>query len=167
MKFLAEKRKLKDGAVVRLEVGLATLAKASEDTQVMQEELSVKNAEIAEKKVIVEELIADITQKSEIAGKQAKIATEKKKELDVAAVEIARESAIADEKLKAAEPAVARAQAAVADIKQSEITEIKNLPQPPLAVALVCAIAFNFFEKDPKIAKDESWPNVKTALLGK
>ena len=167
MKFLNEKRKLKDGAVVRLEVGLATLAKASEDTQVMQEELSVKNAEIAEKKVIVEELIADITQKSEIAGKQAKIATEKKKELDVAAVEIARESAIADEKLKAAEPAVARAQAAVADIKQAEITEIKNLPQPPLAVALVCAIAFNFFEKDPKIAKDESWPNVKTALLGK
>ena len=78
MKFLAEKRKLKDGAVVRLEVGLATLAKASEDTQVMQEELSVKNAEIAEKKGIVEELIADITQKSEIAGKQAKIATEKK-----------------------------------------------------------------------------------------
>ena len=61
MDFLNQKRKLKDSAVVRLEVGLATLAKASEDTQVMQEELSVKNAEIAEKKVIVEELIEDIT----------------------------------------------------------------------------------------------------------
>ena len=61
MDFLNQKRKLKDSAVVRLEVGLATLSKASEDTQVMQEELSVKNAEIAEKKVIVEELIEDIT----------------------------------------------------------------------------------------------------------
>ena len=61
MDFLNQKRKLKDSAVVRLEVGLATLAKASEDTQVMQEALSVKNAEIAEKKVIVEELIEDIT----------------------------------------------------------------------------------------------------------
>ena len=113
MQFLEQNRKKLTNAVVRLEGGLTTLAKAQEDTQILKEELAVQNAEIAEKKAIVEELLADIAQKSEIAGRQQKIATEKKKELDIAAVEIAKESAIADEKLKEAEPAVAAAQAAV------------------------------------------------------
>jgi hypothetical protein len=59
-----------DSNVRRLEGGLATLAKAQEDTEVLSKELAIKNAEIAEKKTVVEELIADITDKSEIAGKQ-------------------------------------------------------------------------------------------------
>jgi hypothetical protein len=36
----------------------------------LSKELALKNEEIAEKKKVVEELIADITEKSEIAGKQ-------------------------------------------------------------------------------------------------
>ena len=138
MKFLEQKRKKLTNAVVRLEGGLTTLAKAQEDTQILKEELAVQNAEIAEKKAIVEELIADITQKSEIAGKQQAAASAKKKELDVAAAEIARESAIADEKLKMAEPAVAAAQAAVKEIKPNDIVEIRNLASPALAVQMVC-----------------------------
>jgi hypothetical protein len=35
----------------------------------LSKELAIKNAEIAEKKTVVEELIADITEKSEVAGK--------------------------------------------------------------------------------------------------
>jgi dynein heavy chain len=61
MKFLANKRKMLDAAVIRLEGGLTTLEKAAEDTKTLSEELAIKNADIAEKKIIVEELIADIT----------------------------------------------------------------------------------------------------------
>jgi hypothetical protein len=34
----------------------------------LSKELAIKNEEIAEKKAVVEELIADITEKSEVAG---------------------------------------------------------------------------------------------------
>ena len=41
MNFLGTKRKELDGSVTRLEGGLATLAKATDDTAVLQEELAV------------------------------------------------------------------------------------------------------------------------------
>lgn len=49
----------------------------------LSEELAIKNAEIAEKKVVVQELIADITEKSDIAAKQQAIAKEKSEFLAV------------------------------------------------------------------------------------
>ena len=110
MKFLASKRKSLDSAVRRLEGGLTTLAKASEDTQILSEELAVKNAVIAEKKVVVEALIANIQGKTEIAQKQQKIATDKKAILDVQAVEIGEAEADAKRDLEAAAPALAAAQ---------------------------------------------------------
>ena len=54
----------------RLEGGLATLANASEVCQELSEELAIKNTIIAEKKVVVEAIIADIAGKTEIASKQ-------------------------------------------------------------------------------------------------
>jgi len=69
--------------VRRLEGGLSTLETASEATKVLSEELAVKNAIIAEKKVIVEKIIFDIQGKSEIAGKKQKAAAEKKAKLSI------------------------------------------------------------------------------------
>jgi dynein heavy chain, axonemal len=102
-----------DSGVLRLEGGLTTLAKASEDTKILSDELAIKNADIAEKKVVVEELIADITQKSEVAGKQQKIATEKKAFLSVQSVEIAAKKEEADRDMEAAAPALLAAKAAL------------------------------------------------------
>lgn len=70
IKFLANNRKFIDSQIRRLEGGLTTLAKAQEDTEILSQELAIKNAEIAEKKKIVEELIEDIQAKSIIASKQ-------------------------------------------------------------------------------------------------
>jgi len=102
-----------DSGVLRLEGGLTTLAKASEDTKILSDELAIKNADIAEKKVVVEELIADITQKSEVAGKQQKIATEKSAFLSVQSVEIAAKKEEADRDMEAAAPALLAAKAAL------------------------------------------------------
>lgn len=90
----------------RLEGGLTTLAKAQEDTEVLSKELAIKNEEIAEKKKIVEELIADITEKSEIAGKQQAFAAEKKEQLDAQSIIIAREEEEARIALDEALPAL-------------------------------------------------------------
>lgn len=56
--------------------------------QSLSEELEIKNAVIADKKVIVQQIIVDIQGKSEIAAKQQKAASEKKAILAVQAVEI-------------------------------------------------------------------------------
>jgi len=58
-----------DGSVTRLEGGLATLATASDVTAVLQEELEVKDADIAEKKAVVETMISNINAKTKIASK--------------------------------------------------------------------------------------------------
>lgn len=110
---------------------MTTLAKAQEDTEALSQDLAIKNAEITEKKKVVEELIEDILQKSEIAGKQKEVASEKKAFLDVQSVIIAQEEAEASKALEEAIPALEAAKEALNNIKAADITEIKALPQPP------------------------------------
>lgn len=125
MKFLADNRKKINSNVQRLGGGLTTLQKAQEDTKVMSEELAIKNAEINEKRIIVEELIKDITEKSGIAEKQAAIAAQKKADLDVQTAKIDKEEAEAAVALEAAVPALEAAKGALANIRQADLTEIK------------------------------------------
>jgi len=148
--------------VRRLEGGLATLENASEVCKDLQEELSEKNIVIADKKVIVEKIIFDIQGKSEVAGKQQKAAAEKKGVLSVQSVEIAAAKAEATEELKAAAPALAAAQLALTQIKQADITEVKNLANPPEAVKQAITVAFYYFVRD----SNSEWPNVKLKMLG-
>lgn len=57
-----------DSNVQRLQVGLATLAKAQQDTEALSKVLEVQNKEIDEKSKKVAELIAVISQKTEVAS---------------------------------------------------------------------------------------------------
>lgn len=65
----------------RLEGGLATLAKATADTTALSKVLAEQNKVIGEKAVVVNAAIAEIAEKSEIAGVKAKAAATKKAEL--------------------------------------------------------------------------------------
>jgi dynein heavy chain len=116
MKDLETRRKNLDSAVYRLTGGLATLEKTQVEVQELREVLETKNAAIAEKKGEVETLIADITEKSDIASRQAKEATEVKKKLDEDAIIINKEKAEADIELEKAQPAIAKAQAALLEV---------------------------------------------------
>jgi len=150
MKFLATKRKYLDSAVRRLEGGLTTLAKAAEDTKILSAELAIKNEEIAEKKIIVEALIADITQKSETASKKQKEASEKKAFLAVKSVEINEKKEEANRDMEAAAPALLAAKAALQNVQAKQITEIKALANPADAIRVVCQLTFHFYIKDGK-----------------
>lgn len=83
IKFLGDKRDKCDSSVRRLEGGLTTLEAASVTCAELSEELTIKNAVIAEKKIIVEKIIFDIQGKSEIAGKKQKDAAIKKADLSI------------------------------------------------------------------------------------
>lgn len=96
MRFLQGKRKDIDSSVTRLEGGLATLVKAADDTAVLQEELAIQDADIAEKKVVVEGMIADISAKTIIANKQEAECSETKASLEIQNAEISIKKAEAD-----------------------------------------------------------------------
>jgi dynein heavy chain len=160
--FLKDKRKAMDNLVRRLEGGLATLAKAQQDTKELSEVLAEKNKVIGEKSVVVNEIIKDITEKSEVAGVQQAAAAKKKDELDKQAVVIEREDKAATKALEEAIPALQEAELAVADISRPAITEIQNLPQPPEVIKEVCSICFFLY---PGAGTDTSWLNVKLKVL--
>ena len=70
----------------------------------VQEELAIQDADIAEKKAVVEEMIANIMQKSEIANKQEAAASEKKILLEAQNIEITVKKEEADAELAVAQP---------------------------------------------------------------
>jgi len=161
--FLADKRKLFDNMVLRLEGGLTTLAKAQQDTKVLSEELEVKNVTIAEKTVEVEALIKDISEKTQVASVQQKEAAEKKAHLDKQAIVIAKETAEAEKALEAAIPALEAAKAALNNINKSSLDEVKALANPAQAIVDVCMICFFLYPKTNH--SDVSWANIKVQTL--
>jgi len=163
IKFLGDKRKQCDNNVSRLEGGLTTLAKAQQDTEALSKELAAANIIIGEKKVVVAALIADITEKSEIAAVKQKSASEKRESLEKQGVIIAREEAIASKALEEAIPALTAAKEALKNIDQKALTEIKALASPPSVIEQVCGIALFLY---PKSGSDASWATIKVQLLG-
>lgn len=158
------KRKECDNSVRRLEGGLTTLALAQKDTEALSKELEVKNQVIGEKQVVVTDIIKDITEKSQVAGVQAKAAADKKEALDKQAVVIAREDAIASKALEEAIPALTAAKEALNDIDQKSLTEIKALASPPAVIEAVCSIAYYLY---PKMnLNSAAWSDIKVGLLG-
>ena len=105
-------------------------------------------------------MIADITEKTETANKQEAECSEKKAFLEVQNAEIAVKKGEADRELEAARPIIEEAQAALGDIHQKELTELRTVQQPTASVLKVCQIAFYLY-CDPKDQKDDSWAALK------
>ena len=76
----------------------------------------MQDADIAEKKSVVEEMIANINAKTEIANKQEATCSEKKAFLEVQNKEITAKKAEADEELSRAQPIIEKAQLALNDV---------------------------------------------------
>jgi dynein heavy chain len=164
-KMLVSKKKILDGKVLRLEGGCSTLEKAGKETAELSEVLEEKNIKIKEKASVVESLIADITEKSKIAGEQQKIAQEKKDFLAVESVVIAKEEEEAAEALKAAIPAFEEAKEALKNVDKAEITEIRSLASPPMVVQIICTLTYYLYPAARKLDNDD-WATVKQILLG-
>jgi hypothetical protein len=162
--FLRNKRKLMESQVRRYDGGLKQLAAAATATADLSKVLAAQNEVIAEKKIIVEGIIAEVAEKSAVAAKDAAAAQEKKEYLDKQSIIIAREDAEATEALKAAQPALELAKEAVKQVKPDEINNVKALANPPAVIQDVCTIAYCIYPKTN--LNDMSWPAVKTGLLG-
>jgi len=94
----------------------------------------MKNEIIAEKTIVVNEMIDDITKKSNVASVQQKEAADKEEYLSKESVVIAREEAEANKAEAEAIPALEAAKEALKFVQAAQITEIRNLASPPVAI---------------------------------
>ena len=145
--LLTDNRTMIRNLIQRLEGGLKTLVKASEDTNILSKELEKKNALINEKKSSVELLIADINEKTSIAEEQNKKANVSKIELRDKSEIIAIEQKEAEDILERAMPAVKAAEEALNNINNSEIAIIKKLGSPPVIIKDVCTLVYYFMSE--------------------
>ena len=162
--MLVSKKKILTGKVLRLEGGCTTLEKANKETAELSIILEEKNKNIKEKASVVEALIADINQKSQIASEQQSIATKKKQILDVESVEIAKEEEEAAKALEEATPAFEEAKEALKEIDKNDLTEIKTTQTPSILMLSVIQLTYYLYPVSKKLDVDD-WATVRQVVL--
>ena len=162
--MLVSKKKNLTGKVLRLEGGCTTLEKANKETAELSIILEEKNKNIKEKASVVEALIADINQKSQIASEQQSIATKKKQILDVESVEIAKEEEEAAKALEEATPAFEEAKEALKEIDKNDLTEIKTTQTPSILMLSVIQLTYYLYPVSKKLDVDD-WATVRQVVL--
>eukprot|EP00919_Chromeraceae_sp_WS-2016_P072391 GHVR01171232.1.p1 GENE.GHVR01171232.1~~GHVR01171232.1.p1 ORF type:complete len:2780 (-),score=639.98 GHVR01171232.1:32-7840(-) len=160
---LDQNRKSIDTQSSRLNGGLAKLVQAAEAVAIM-------STDLAEKKVVVDAnakkvsiLISDIQDKNSVAEKRQKEAAAAAEQIEKDSIIIRHEKAEADKALEAALPALERAAAALENLNKSDITEIKSMAKPPVAVAQVmqCVV---ILKPTGREKEDEGWSGAKVML---
>ena len=147
----------------RLDVGLSTLRKTSEDVTELQKDLKITLERAEEKKVATETLIEEMAVKQEDAKVQQEAAqveagkaneeSEKAKTIEIQA----------EGELSEAKPAMEAAGAAVDCLSKNMLSELKNLGKPPSGVDKVTNACLILVEKEYS-AKKQTWARAKVMM---
>lgn len=135
-KIFVEKKEALEGQQLHLNRGLTKLKQTEEDVQKMQEELAVKNQELAAAGIAAEEklklMLVDQQEAKESAANAAELSVEVKAREEV--IQARRSEAEAE--LATVEPAIQEAKTAVGGIKKAQLDEVRALAKPPKGVEL-------------------------------
>jgi dynein heavy chain len=147
----------------RLDVGLSTLRKTSQDVAELQKDLKITMEKVAEKKVMTDKLIkemsiqqADAQVQEEGAQLEAKKANEESQKAMIIETE-------AEKELSAAKPAMEAAAAAVDCLSKAMLSELKNLGKPPAGVDKVTNTCLILIEKEYS-EKKFTWNRAKAMM---
>jgi len=155
--MLDKKRKgvlqLKD----RLENGLEKMRSAADQVAMLQENLKVEVEIVNDKKKATDELIVNVGQETAVAEVQQKAAAEEEAKVAVLAAECLVIQKECEEDLKAAEPIIQAALAALDSLDKKSLGEMKSLATPPPEVADVAAAVMILTAPKGVIPKDVSW----------
>ena len=161
--LLGNKRNDAQRLIDRLDVGLSTLKKTSDDVTELQKDLKITMEIVGEKKKATDNLInemqmqqADAQVQDDAAQIEAKKATE---ESDNAM--IIEKSA--EKELSEAEPAMKAAEAAVNCLSKPMLTELKGLSKPPAGVDKVTNSCLILIKKE-YTAKKQTWSRTKAMM---
>ncbi|KAL7445854.1 hypothetical protein ACHAXM_010428 [Skeletonema potamos] len=147
----------------RLDVGLSTLRKTSQDVTELQKDLKITMEKVAQKKVATDKLIDEMSvqqAEAQVQEEAAQIEAKKANEESERAMVIEIE---AEKELSEAKPAMEAAAAAVDCLSKAMLSELKNLKKPPAGVDKVTNACLILIEKEYN-PKKQSWNRAKTMM---
>lgn len=147
----------------RLDVGLSTLRKTSQDVTELQKDLKITMEKVEEKKVATDKLIEEMSvqqAEAQVQEEAAKIEAKKANDESERAMVIEVE---AEKELSEAKPAMEAAAAAVDCLSKAMLSELKNLKKPPAGVDKVTNACLILIEKEYN-PKKQSWNRAKTMM---
>ncbi|CAK4776251.1 unnamed protein product [Aphanomyces euteiches] len=160
-KLLKHKRKSLQGLIKRLDVGLRTLKKTSDDVEALQRELKLTMKKVDERKKGTEALLEQMgKQRNEAQVKQAR-ADEERQKASVAAETASKIERQASAELEIAQPALKAAQEAVNCLNKASLTELKSMQKPPAGVDKVTTAVLMMLKEE---TKNFSWDNAKKMM---
>jgi dynein heavy chain len=161
--LLSDKRTKVHGLIDRLDVGLSTLRKTSNDVMELQKDLDITMKKVEEKKIATDHLINAMKMQqadAQVQDDNAKIEAQKANEESSNALMIEKE---AEAELREAEPAMKAAAEAVNCLSKAMLTELKALSKPPSGVDMVTNSCLILIEKEYN-PKKQNWNRAKAMM---
>ena len=155
--MLAAKRAELKQAKERLENGVDKIAQASAQVADLQVNLKEEQIIVEEKKANTDALIVSIGKEKAIVDEAVESASGDEAECAQIAEEVSAFQAECEEDLKAAEPIIQAAEAALNSLDKKALGELKSLSTPPAGVDDVASACMILCAPKGKIPKDISW----------
>ncbi|KAI9141404.1 dynein heavy chain and region D6 of dynein motor-domain-containing protein [Paraphysoderma sedebokerense] len=162
-KALYNHKRAEVGALAeRMNVGLAKLLEAAQSVAVLQDELVVKEKELAVASKAADEVLANVTVSTAAAEKVKDEVLKVKTRAESMANSIKADKMLAETELEAAKPALEEAAQALNSIQPSHISSVRKLAKPPHLIMRIMDGVLLLLKKkiDPAI-QDPEKPSVK------
>lgn len=163
-KFLLKEKKCDLQRLIdRLDVGLSTLKKTSDDVTELQKDIKITLEKVEEKRIATDNLINQMRMQqadAQVQDDAAKVEALRANEESCKAMSIEKE---AEHELREAEPAMKAAAEAVNCLSKTMLTELKGLTKPPAGVDKVTNACLILIEKEYN-AKKQTWSRAKSMM---
>eukprot|EP00003_Mantamonas_plastica_P006673 TRINITY_DN1548_c0_g5_i2.p1 TRINITY_DN1548_c0_g5~~TRINITY_DN1548_c0_g5_i2.p1 ORF type:complete len:3052 (-),score=1213.08 TRINITY_DN1548_c0_g5_i2:66-8516(-) len=142
-----------------LDDGLRALIMAAQEVEVMNTELVKSKAEVHQKKLACDELLAKITERNAKTKEKQMIASDKEAELHETHIRVTEEKAEAEEELANVLPLLQAARELLNNLPKEKITEIRAYYNPLQQIrdVCICVVILRGF-------KDHSWKGAKAMM---
>ena len=141
----------------RLENGVDKIAQASAQVADLQEALKAEQIIVDEKKSMTDALIVSIGKEKAVVDEAVAAGQEDEEACAAIAAEVTAQQESCAEDLKAAEPVIAEAEAALNSLDKKSLGELKSFGSPAAEIVQVVAACMILTAPGGKIPKDLSW----------
>jgi dynein heavy chain len=162
--MLEQKRLDLKHAKERLENGVDKIAQASAQVADLQANLKEEQVIVEEKKANTDALIVSIGQEKAIVDEAVEAGSADEAECAAIAEEVSAFQAECEEDLKAAEPIIQAAEAALNSLDKKSLGELKSFGSPAAEVVQVASACMVLTAPGGKIPKDLSWNAAKKSM---
>ncbi|EDS37982.1 ciliary dynein heavy chain 5 [Culex quinquefasciatus] len=139
----------------RMQTGLVKLIEAAASVDVLRVELEEKEKDIIMATQAAEIVLASVTQSQQDAEVVKAEVMVVKNKADILVEQIAAETAVAEEKLEAARPALEAAEAALKTVTPADIATVRKLGKPPYLITLIMDVVLILFRRRMNAVKPD------------